>query len=174
MPSLTGLKISSYGEFITRFTKPTIFVKMHNHYQRMELGVHQNNLFCGGLHFTILNHAPYFDDKKIALIELYPNATFVFDTSFFAELCINDYITDKYIVRKTYDDHKKFIKDSSLDMLKSALSQNGRLLKYVEKQKQTEELCKIAIQENPYAIKFVNEQTEELCKIAIQKKSIRN
>jgi hypothetical protein len=33
---------------------------------------------------------------------------------------------------------------------------------------QTEELCKLAIQQNGRAFKHVKEQTEEICKLAVQ------
>ena len=33
---------------------------------------------------------------------------------------------------------------------------------------QTDEMCKIAVQQNGYALKFVNNQTDEMCQIAVQ------
>jgi hypothetical protein len=33
---------------------------------------------------------------------------------------------------------------------------------------QTEEVCKLAVQHNGHALRYVKEQTEEVCKLAVQ------
>jgi hypothetical protein len=55
------------------------------------------------------------------------------------------------------------------EICKLSVQQNGYALEFVEQQ--TEELCKLAVQQNGWALKYVNEQTEEICKLAIQKDS---
>ena len=42
---------------------------------------------------------------------------------------------------------------------------NASFIKFVSKQ--TDELCKLAVQKNVSSLQFVKEQTEELCKFAI-------
>jgi hypothetical protein len=38
---------------------------------------------------------------------------------------------------------------------------------------QTEEICKLAVQQNGMALQYVKEQTEELCKLAVQQNEFR-
>jgi len=52
------------------------------------------------------------------------------------------------------------------ELCKLAVQQNGYALEYINEQ--TEELCKLAVQQNGYALQFVKEQTEEICKLAVQ------
>ena len=40
--------------------------------------------------------------------------------------------------------------------------------KYIPEDLQTEEICKIAVQERGYLLKYVKNQTEEICKLAVQ------
>jgi hypothetical protein len=49
---------------------------------------------------------------------------------------------------------------------KFTVQQNGFALKYVEEQ--TEEICKLAVQNNGLALEYVEEQTEEICKLAVK------
>jgi hypothetical protein len=51
-------------------------------------------------------------------------------------------------------------------LCKIAVQQNHCALRYVKEQ--TDELCKIAVQQNGGALRYVKEQTDELCKIAVQ------
>ena len=58
------------------------------------------------------------------------------------------------------------------EICKLAVQQNGYALKYV-KIEQTEEICKLAVQKNGYSLSFVKiEQTEELCKLAVQQNGL--
>jgi hypothetical protein len=43
-----------------------------------------------------------------------------------------------------------------------------KALEYVNEQ--TEEICKLAVQQDGYALQFVKEQTEEICKLAVHHK----
>ena len=53
------------------------------------------------------------------------------------------------------------------ELCRLAVQQNGLALKYVKNQ--TEEICKLAVQQNVYALEYVKiEQTEEICKLAVQ------
>ncbi len=55
------------------------------------------------------------------------------------------------------------------EMHKAAVRQNGLAIKYVKQQ--DEEICKIAVQQNAFAISDINydSRTEEICRLAIQK-----
>ena len=39
---------------------------------------------------------------------------------------------------------------------------------YIPEDLQTEEICKIAVKERGYLLKYVKTQTEEICKLAVQ------
>ena len=56
------------------------------------------------------------------------------------------------------------------EICKLAVQQNGISLDYV-KIEQTEEICKLAVQQNGYALQYVRNQNEEICKLAIQQNS---
>ena len=49
---------------------------------------------------------------------------------------------------------------------KLAVQQDGWALRYVKVQ--TEEICKLAVQQGGYALQYVKVQTEEICKLAVQ------
>jgi len=53
------------------------------------------------------------------------------------------------------------------EICKLAVQEDGYALRFIKEQ--TEELCKLAIQQNSWALQFVKEQTEELCKLALKK-----
>ena len=52
------------------------------------------------------------------------------------------------------------------DYYKKAVQKYGMLLEHIDIQ--TDELCMLAIQQNPSAFKFVRNQTDEICKLAIE------
>lgn len=58
-----------------------------------------------------------------------------------------------------------------MDSLEKELKKNGMLLKEIPKRERTEEQCKIAVHQNPQAIRFVpwKLQTVSLCKYALKK-----
>ena len=61
--------------------------------------------------------------------------------------------------------------DQTEELCKLAVQQDGCALEFVENQ--TEELCKFSVQQDGYALSFVKiEQTEELCKLAVQKNGL--
>ena len=72
----------------------------------------------------------------------------------------NKYKTDKIIL----NERKLFWEIEKL--CKLAVQQNGYVLKYIKIQ--TEEICKLAVQEYGLALKYVKIQTEEICKLAVQ------
>jgi len=53
------------------------------------------------------------------------------------------------------------------EMCRLAVLQNGKALKYIIKQ--TDEIAKLAVQQNADALKHVQKKTEEICKLAIEK-----
>ena len=61
-----------------------------------------------------------------------------------------------------------FISDEILsdELCKLAVQQNGDSLRYVDHQ--TEEICKLAVRQNGYSLRYVKNQTEEICKLAVQ------
>jgi hypothetical protein len=67
---------------------------------------------------------------------------------------------------------KKFINTEHPDYTRAKIlvQENGLWLKYVRKDLQTEEICKLAFQQYGCALKYVrkNLQTHEMCKLAVQ------
>ena len=64
-----------------------------------------------------------------------------------------------------------FIKDELLteNLCKNVVRQYGCLLKYIPNEKRTIEICKLAIEQDQFALLYVEEQTDELCKLAVLK-----
>ncbi len=58
------------------------------------------------------------------------------------------------------------MKDQTYELCKLAVQQNGYALQFVKEQ--TEDICKLAVKQNGYASYYMKEQTDELCKLAIQ------
>ena len=52
------------------------------------------------------------------------------------------------------------------DYMYSLATKNRTLHRFVKEQ--TEEICKLAVQQDGIALQFVKEQTEEICKLAVQ------
>ena len=59
---------------------------------------------------------------------------------------------------------------NNLEFCKLAVQQNGYALKYVNGQ--TEEICKLAVQQKGYALCYVKERTDEICKLAVQQNGL--
>ena len=57
------------------------------------------------------------------------------------------------------------LRDKSYEEVKETILEDGLALQFVNNQ--TEELCKIAVQQNWEALQFVKNQTKELCNIAL-------
>src|SRR3989339_2108397 len=115
----------------------------------------------GGLYFTEKNKIPMWLDTYSFITKcVIPN-----DAKIYIEN--NKFKSDKLIVEIN---NKVDICDSLIwhdeFYCKIAVQQNGNALKYVKKQ--TEEICKMAVQQNGYALQYVKEQTEEICKLAVQ------
>lgn len=60
----------------------------------------------------------------------------------------------------------RYVYKQTEELCKIAVQQNGYALQHVHRQ--TEELCKLAVQQSGYALAYVREQTEEICKAAVQ------
>ena len=60
----------------------------------------------------------------------------------------------------------QFVKEQTEEICKLAVQQDCNALEYVKEQ--TEELCKLSVQQNGNALEYVKEQTEEICKLAVQ------
>ena len=56
------------------------------------------------------------------------------------------------------------------EICKLAVQQNGLALKYVKEQ--TNEICKLAVQNCGYSLIYVRKQTEELCTLAVKHNNI--
>jgi hypothetical protein len=65
---------------------------------------------------------------------------------------------------------KKFIDTEHPNYTKDKISvqKNGMWLQYVEREFQTEELCRLAVLQNGRALKYVIKQTDEICKLAVK------
>ena len=61
--------------------------------------------------------------------------------------------------------NNKFITD---ELCKTVVINNGYLLKYIPIEKQSEEICKLAVQWHTNSLRWVKNQTDEICKLAVQ------
>jgi hypothetical protein len=84
------------------------------------------------------------------------------------ELCEDaEFYIDPHL--KTFKTNKFIIKEilpQTEELCKMAVQQNGLDLEHV--QEQTKELCYLAVRQNGLALQYVQEQTEELCKMAVR------
>jgi hypothetical protein len=186
----------SYDEFIEKFPKDTVFVKrlndkFHHFNFTYKLGLNVDKLAfkpygtCkdGGLYFTTLNNVHMYKHygQNIAVLELCPDAQFYVDPNGFK------YKTTKFIIKEIYsvngtnfenvpkhileiifkenDNALNHINNPTEEIYRMAFAQNCRSLSRIT---QTPELCKLAIKENIWSLRFVREQTLEICKLAIQ------
>ena len=58
------------------------------------------------------------------------------------------------------------LKNQTEEICRLAVQQRGHALKYAHEQ--TEEICKIAVQQDGYTLQYVHNQTEEICKLAVR------
>ena len=142
---------------------------------------------AGGIYFT--------EESKIGMWTDYSNEkmTFIRKVTILddAEVYIEDHkfkadtiiLGAKILIEEfieTYDDISQFIiqtpsniryiKNQTEELCKLAVSQDGFALQYV--QNQTEEICKLAVSQNGIAVIYVKNQTEELCKLAVSQNGI--
>ena len=61
-----------------------------------------------------------------------------------------------------------FTEENRYEQIVDLIKKDGRFLGCLKKEEQTEELCKLAVQQNDFALSFVKNQTEEICKLAVQ------
>lgn len=57
----------------------------------------------------------------------------------------------------------EFLQSMPEDVRRMAVQRNGKFLQYIPAEKQTNEICRLAIANTPSAIQWVADQTEELC-----------
>jgi len=79
--------------------------------------------------------------------------------------------TNEFILgeRKKFDIQKFFKKYfKGKNSVQRCINENGMILGYIDGKNQTEEICKIAVQQHGLNLQFVKKQTDEICKIAVQ------
>jgi hypothetical protein len=158
----------------TKFYKLTNKSENHNGFQFIDginIDTQKFNPSCtcskGGLYFTELNKIA----KWISYGEQnmkYIREVKILDDS---QICIeeNKFKTNKFIL------HPKVLLEefeqwNNFEFCKLAVQQNGYALKYVKNQ--TDEICNLAVIQNPYTVYYVKDQTEEICKLAVQQNGI--
>ena len=109
----------------------------------------------GGLHFCEehkrhLHYTGYF--PKLALIEIPDNARVYIEKDKFK--------ADRLIIKQITN----YINDDNFWI--DLIPDNGLVLKHVKYQ--TEEICKLAVQQDGYALRYVMNQTYDICKLAVQ------
>ena len=71
--------------------------------------------------------------------------------------------TDKFILS-----NKRSIWNNE-EFCKLAVQKNGNALKYVKPEFMSYEICKLAVQQDYNLLHYIKEQTEEICKLAVQR-----
>jgi hypothetical protein len=169
MSTLTG------AEFNALFSN-NVFYKLTN-----ETEIHRGFTFVTGLNVDVVPFSPgghschggfYFtEENKIALWIDYAYQPMKYirkvilpdDARVYTEK--NRFKCDRFLL-----EDRILLQDfplwSNHDFCKLAVQQNNHALRYVVNQ--TDELCRLAIQRDGYALQFVRNQTEELCRLAVQ------
>jgi len=113
----------------------------------------------GGLYFTNISNARHWINYGcyVVFIELCEDAIF------YIEPCGTKYKTNKFKINKFISLDLKENEEQTEEICKLAVQQDGYTLEYVKEQ--TEEICKLAVQQNGLALQYVKEQTEEINKI---------
>ena len=73
-----------------------------------------------------------------------------------------EYLCNDY--HKIYNFTEENLKEQIINLIKK----DGLFLNLVKQEELTEELCKLAVKQNYYALAYVKNQTEEMCKWAVQ------
>lgn len=63
----------------------------------------------------------------------------------------------------------EFLQSMPSEVSRIAVEMNGLFLKYIPADKQTEELCRIAVENTPYALEWVHEQSDAVCTAALKR-----
>ena len=92
------------------------------------------------------------------------------DISFDKEDCVLQiFIKYEYICYDNYNKIYNFIEENLKEQIINLIKHDGRFLNLLREEEQTEEICKLSVQKNGCALKYVKiEQTEEICKLAFQ------
>ena len=95
------------------------------------------------------------------------------DISFDKEDCVLQIFTKyEYVCYDSLNKIYNFTEENRYEKIVNLIKQNGYFLGCLKKEEQTEEICKLAVQQNGHALEFVKNQTEELCKFAIQQNGL--
>ena len=66
-----------------------------------------------------------------------------------------------------------FTEENRYKIIINSIKKDGLFLNLLRKEEQNEEICKLAVQQNGFALQYVKiEQTEELCKLAVQQNGL--
>ena len=63
---------------------------------------------------------------------------------------------------------KEFLKNMPLDVCRIAVNMNGLFMEHIPAEKHVEELCQLAVRNNPYSLEWIHNQSRETCIIALQ------
>lgn len=131
----------------------------------------------GGLYFCEESKCYHFWQtfgKKIATIEIPDDARIYVEKNKFKtnKLVITDItnffkVPDDFWIMIIKDDGfaLQYVKEQTDEICKLAVQQHGGVLVYVKEQ--TEGICKLAVQRHGYALIYVKKQTDEICKLAV-------
>ena len=78
------------------------------------------------------------------------------------------FIKYEYICYNYFEKKYNFTVENLYEQIADLIKDDGFFINLLREEEQTEELCKLAVQQNCYAIKYVKEQTEELCKLSVR------
>ena len=153
------------------YVKLTTKDRVHNGYQYKEglnclEGKFNSDNICaeGGLYFC--------DEKDIGKWVNYGNKVmhYIWDVTLFDDsklVVMGDKLkTDKFIIQ-----NKRTIWDDNGLNLRYVVHQTEELCKLAVQEfvkDQTEEICKLAVRQNGHALKYVDHQTDKICKLAVQ------
>ena len=91
------------------------------------------------------------------------------DISFDKEDCVLEiFIKYEYMCWDGWNKIYNFTEENLYEQIINLIKQDGYFINLLKKEEQTEELCKLAVQENGCSLKYVRNQTEEICKLAVQ------
>ena len=178
------------GVDFNEYYKNTKFYKFLNDDLEYKLGLNIDNIpfdltngcLNGGFHFYEESKCHlYFDNycEKRVLIEIPDDARvyvekdeFISDRIIVKEIIVFSDIDDNFWIDMAFENSSilQYVKDplttNFLKACKIAIQRNGLALRYVKEQ--TLELCILAVQRNGNALQYVNVQTEDICKLAVK------
>ena len=119
----------------------------------------------GGIYFTNLENIYYFLHLGVNVCKVTIND----DYRVYVDNSHNQlkFKADKIIINDIQLLFNSYLFNNEINC-KIAVQKNGLLLKYINSDNQSNDICKFAIIQNYNALKYVYNQTEEICKLAIQ------